>query len=210
MATWARSLQMLSVAPPEGGESNQYVMDVTQQVTIMNFTENQQGSAILEKLHNQRKEGRFCDVRFHVQGSESVAHRNVLAACSPYFDALLKINKSGTEHITIECKDHGVFEVLLDYIYTGSIIVNRNNVEELIRLSNRFMIPKLKGYCCAYLERSMNVTNCFMTKDVAQKTGLSSFAKTAEAFIMANIMDVIQQEELLQFSYKKIIGLRLQ
>ena len=180
-------------------------MDLTNPVTTMNFTENQQGNTILEKLHYQRKLGQFCDVTFHIRNELICAHRNVMAACSPFFDTLLKQSHLVSEQVSLDCKDKVVFEILLEYIYTGSIVVDRGTVEELICLSNRFMMPKLKNYCCEYLERNMTIANCFMTKDVAQKTGLVLFAKTVESFIMANIMDVIQQEELLAFSDKKIM-----
>lgn len=59
----------------------------------MTFTENQQGNAVLEKLRQQRETGRFCDVVLVVQDKQYPAHRNILAACSPYFDSILKKHK---------------------------------------------------------------------------------------------------------------------
>ena len=167
--------------------------------TAMNFTENQQANAILDKIRMQKDKGRFCDVIFHLKDQEYLAHRNVLAACSPYFDSMLKMNKVAKEHMTINCTDHKVFEMLLDYVYTGKIIIDLNIVAELLKLSNQFMISKLKAYCSEYLERNLYPGNCFWTKELAERCGLQTLGKTAEAYMLANIIEVIEQNEVLEF-----------
>lgn len=67
----------------------------------MTFTENQHGTAVLEKLRSQRELVRCCDVILHVGGKQFQAHRCVLAACSPYFDSIFKgrlVRGSKTAH----------------------------------------------------------------------------------------------------------------
>ena len=167
--------------------------------TAMNFTENQQANVILDKIRIQKDKGRFCDVIFHLKDQEFLAHRNVLAACSPYFDSMLKMNKVAKEHMTINCTDHKVFEMLLQYVYTGKIIIDLNIVAELLRLSNQFMITKLKAYCSEYLERNLFPGNCFWTKELAERCGLQTLGKTAEAYMLANIIEVVEQNEVLEF-----------
>ena len=167
--------------------------------TAMNFTENQQANAILDKIRMQKDKGRFCDVIFHLKDQEYLAHRNVLAACSPYFDSMLKMNKVAKEHMTINCADNKVFEMVLDYVYTGKVIIDLDVVAELLKLSNQFMIAKLKAYCSEYLERNLFPGNCFWTKELAERCGLQMLGKTAEAYMLANIVDVIEQNEVLEF-----------
>ena len=181
-------------------------MDLNESTTAMNFTENQHGAAILEKLRSQKDNSRFCDVVFHLQDTQYHAHRNILAACSPYFESMLKM-KDGKEHMSVNCNQHHVFDILLTYVYTGKVVIDEDNIHELLQLANQFMISKLKGYCSEYLERSMHVGSVFRIKEMAEKCGLPQLAKTADAFIFANLMEIIEQEEILVFSSAKLDNL---
>ncbi|CAB4054823.1 unnamed protein product [Lepeophtheirus salmonis] len=114
-----------------------------------------------EKLRIQREQGRFCDVTLSIQGRTFPAHRCVLASCSPWFDTNLKVYKTTKETVEVtQCKNYEIFHQLLTYCYTGQIIVDKNNVPELLHLSNYYAIFKLKSYCSEYLERNLNSRNC--------------------------------------------------
>ena len=102
-------------------------MDLSYSNTSMNFTENQQGSAILDKLRHQKDVNRFCDAVFSVNNKEYTAHRCVLAACSPYFETMLiKSDSSPNETISVKCENNSVFEILLNYVYTGKVVIDGN------------------------------------------------------------------------------------
>lgn len=166
----------------------------------MNFTENQHGNVILEKLRMQKDSGRFCDVTLYVEGKQFRAHRNVLASCSPYFNSILKMQRIVKEHLTITCKSSEVFQCLLNYMYTGSVVIDKDNVCELVRLSNHFLVPKLKNYCSEYLERYLEVSNCVSVKEMAEKYTMPTLLKCCSNFIKSNIEEVMKQTELLESS----------
>ena len=106
------------------------------------------------KLKLQQEQCRFTDLILIVQGRDLPAHRCVLAACSPWFDARLKVHKSTRECLEIDqCKDYKIFHALLEYCYTGSIVLDMHNVSELLNLSSLFQMDKLKSYCCEYLNQ---------------------------------------------------------
>ncbi|XP_015914212.2 zinc finger protein 37 [Parasteatoda tepidariorum] len=165
---------------------------------VMNFTESQQACNILEKLWSQRESGRFCDVVLHVQGQKFCAHRNVLAACSPYFDSVLKKHKTEKEQLTLTCQNMDAFLLLLNYMYTGVIIIDLSNVSELLRLSNHFLINKLKNFCAEYLIKYLDYSNCFLIKELAEKYSLPILHRSADNFIRSNIAELFDKNELLE------------
>lgn len=172
--------------------------------TAMNFTENQQACIVLEKLWSQREAGRFCDVVLHVQGQKFQAHRNVLAACSPYFDSVLKTHKVIKEQLTVTCQNLDAFQLLLNYMYTGAVVIDKNNVFELLRLANHFLVTKLKNYCAEYLDRYLDPSNCLTVKDMADKYNLPVLQKNAALFIQNHIVEVFEQNEILDLPFIKL------
>ena len=100
-----------------------------------------------------------------------------------------------------------IFDILLNYVYTGKVVLDDMNVQELLQLSNQFMISKLKGYCSEYLERSMHMRNIFRIKDIADKCGLPQLAKTADAYIYANLIEIVNHQEILHFSSSRLDNL---
>ncbi|KDR16311.1 myoneurin-like [Zootermopsis nevadensis] len=170
----------------------------------MNFTENQHGNVVLEKLKAQREQGRFCDVTLYVEGKQFRAHRNVLASCSPYFDSILKMHRTVKERLTVTCQNSDIFHCLLNYMYTGSIIIDKNNVTELLRLANHFIVTKLKSYCAEYLDRYLDITNCLSVKEMAEKYNMPALSKAATLFVQVHLNKVILQDEILTCSLPKI------
>ncbi|XP_071546128.1 uncharacterized protein [Panulirus ornatus] len=170
----------------------------------MTFTENQHGTAVLEKLRSQRERVRCCDVILHVAGKQFQAHRCVLAACSPYFDSIFKASKTVKEQLNITSQDPEVFRCLLAYMYTGTVVVDKTNVAELLRLANKLLIAKLKEHCAEYLERYLDATNCLTVRDMATKFNLEALEKTTGTFIQAHLSGIIEGEEVLELSHTRL------
>ncbi|XP_066950324.1 uncharacterized protein [Macrobrachium rosenbergii] len=170
----------------------------------MTFTENQHGTNVLEKLRSQRELVRCCDVILHVAGLQFQAHRCVLAACSPYFDSIFKAGKTVKEQLTISSQDPEVFRCLLAYMYTGTVVVDKTNVAELLRLANKLLIAKLKEHCEEYLERYLDTANCLTVRDMATKFNLVALEKTTGTFIQSHLTEVIEGEEILDLSYSRL------
>ncbi|XP_063603895.1 uncharacterized protein LOC134779658 [Penaeus indicus] len=170
----------------------------------MTFTENQHGTAVLEKLRSQRELVRCCDVILHVASKQFQAHRCVLAACSPYFDSIFKASKTVKEQLNISSQDPEVFQCLLTYMYTGTVVVDKTNVAELLRLANKLLIAKLKEHCAEYLDRYLDAANCLTVRDMATKFNLESLEKTTGGFISSNLSDIIEGEEVLELSHTQL------
>jgi hypothetical protein len=60
-----------------------------------------------------------------------VCHKNVLAASSPYFYAMLTgdMSEAKADTITLQELDPKALAMLIDYMYTSEIRVNEENVQ---------------------------------------------------------------------------------
>jgi len=73
----------------------------------------------------------LCDIRFETDdGTIIFGHKNVLMVASPYFRSMFSnFDESDKELVKIREFDSTVLQLLVDYIYTGEIIVTRENVQ---------------------------------------------------------------------------------
>ena len=90
----------------------------------------------------------FTDVDFHVAGQVFSAHKAVLAARSPVFQAMFQNDmvESRTNQATIQDIDAPVFESLLFFIYTGKLD-SESNHEELFLAADKYQVDTLKQLC---------------------------------------------------------------
>lgn len=79
---------------------------------------------ILAQINKMRCGQHFCDVQLQVGDEEFKVHRLVLAASSPYFAALFAggMKESSKDAVQILGVDADIFQILLDFIYTGRLI----------------------------------------------------------------------------------------
>lgn len=181
----------------------------------MNFTDNQHGPLLLYHLQRQRAMAAYCDVRLTVDGRHYGAHRCVLAAASEFFAQLFAAAASSSssspcarshEQVTIRCGDGeagsqaDVFALVLEYIYTGSVVVDRHSVSELVRLANHLAVPKLKAHCAEYLARYLHADNCLAVLDTAGKYRLTELERAALVFASQNAEAVLSGRHALQLS----------
>ncbi|EGT42972.1 CBN-EOR-1 protein [Caenorhabditis brenneri] len=163
---------------------------------------------IFERLQYQRSTGRFCDVEIIVQAKCFAAHRNILAAHSPYFDAIFKYCKITKEQLTINSKYPQVFELFLNYMYSGSVIIDRSSVSELLRFANNFLIVKLKNYCAEYLDRYMDAANCLSIRSLAQRYNLPGVIKSATDYFDSNLNRcLLESRDIIGYTYTQLTRL---
>lgn len=170
----------------------------------MNFTENQHGNIILEKLRMQRECGKFCDVILYVENEKFHVHRNVLSSFSPYFESIFQSQKTIKEKFNITCQSADIFQCFINYMYCGTIVIDKNNVAEMFKLAHRLEVAKLKLYCAEYLERYLDLNNCLAVKDMADQYNMPLLSKLTTGFIQSHINEILNHSEILELDVDKL------
>uniref|UniRef100_A0A3B5L2J1 Zinc finger and BTB domain containing 8B n=1 Tax=Xiphophorus couchianus TaxID=32473 RepID=A0A3B5L2J1_9TELE len=113
---------------------------------------------LLFELNEQRKRDFFCDCSILVEGRVFKAHRNVLFAGSGYFRALLD---SGQRYSTasLDIVTADAFSVILDFLYSGRLALNSNNVIEVMSAASYLQMTELVNFCKEYIHSSLEICN---------------------------------------------------
>lgn len=166
----------------------------------MTFISEDVSSNLLQRLYEQKKSSRFCDITLYVNNKLIKAHRNVLACASPYFDSILKQHKIVREQLTVTCLDVDIFNAIINYMYTGQLVVEHNTVEELLRLADHFIMTKVIEYCIEFLGTKLSLDNCLFTYYLTHRFKLRQLGNLVENWIVTHINEVCDGTEILTLS----------
>lgn len=180
-------------------------------VSIMASSERQiftdsHAKSILTTMNNLRKSGMLCDVMLKVEGQDFPVHRIVLAACSDYFCAMFTNEMCEAKKSIVELLDipASVIEVLLDFVYTETVNVSVENVQELLPAACLLQLNGVKQACSEFLEKQLDPSNCLGIRIFAENHSCETLQQAAELFTFKYFEDVIRHEEFRSLSLKDV------
>lgn len=122
------------------------------------------------------KVGKGADVKFYVGGQTFHAHRCVVAARSPVFDAELfgPMKEKVEQCIKIEDMEPSIFEALLHFIYTDSlpdsgVLGNTMAMQHLLVAADRYGLDRLRLMCEQKLCEGIDVGTVATTLALAEQ-----------------------------------------
>ncbi|KAK5854282.1 hypothetical protein PBY51_015366 [Eleginops maclovinus] len=109
-----------------------------------------------------RREGTLCDAVIRVDGVSFKIHRIVLCNSSMFFRELFCSLSPPSEHQVFSFSQVSpiIMSLILDFIYTGSVLVTEENVLELLAGAECFSVQGAVNACCHFLEQRLNIKNC--------------------------------------------------
>jgi len=160
------------------------------------------------KLNDMRKNSFLCDVILVTNGNEFPAHKNVLASCSPYFQAMFTCFEESKQHrIILKDIDPKALELLLEYIYTSKIQITEDNVQTLLPAANLLQLTDVKDASCEFLLTQLYPTNCLGIRAFADLHCCVDLMNLADKYIAQHFCDVVDGEEFLTLTYQDVIRL---
>ena len=119
--------------------------------------------ATMQALNEQRKDNSLYDVNIIVKGQNIKAHRCVLVAGSEYFKSLFcgPMKQDVSEVCLSEVTDDVDSAcAVIDFLYTGKIIIDDVNLEGVLKLSSFLLVTILREMCVEYMKTKLNLDRC--------------------------------------------------
>lgn len=167
---------------------------------------NSHAKSILNAMNALRKSNTLCDITLRVENTDFPVHRIVLAACSDYFCAMFtsELSEKGKSFVDIQGLTASTMEILLDFVYTETVLVTVENVQELLPAACLLQLKGVKRACCDFLDSQLDPTNCLGIRDFAETHNCLDLMQAAELFSQKHFPEVVQHEEFMLFSQNEV------
>ncbi|PAA91668.1 hypothetical protein BOX15_Mlig021367g3, partial [Macrostomum lignano] len=141
----------------------------------------------------------FADVDISVGQVNFAAHKNILAMSSPFFMAMFShsLRESVSNQVTLSDMEPATFELVLSYIYTGSVNLSLDSVQCLLSAANLLQLPSLKAACAEYMRRHVTKANCLPVYFFARLHDCHALAQLARTVIGSSFQEICSQDEFL-------------
>ncbi|XP_027115643.1 ARM REPEAT PROTEIN INTERACTING WITH ABF2 [Coffea eugenioides] len=128
------------------------------------------------------------DVTFLIEGKRFYAHRICLLASSDAFRAMFDggYRERDAKDIEIPNIRWDVFELMMRYIYTGSVNVNLDVAQDLLRAADQYLLEGLKRLCEYSIAQDISVENVSLMFELSEAFNAMSLQHACILFILEN------------------------
>ncbi|KAH9281829.1 Kelch-like protein 3 [Echinococcus granulosus] len=174
------------------------------------FRGEDQMQRVFRNLNEMRRQNLLCDVVLKAGSVEVPAHKNVLAASSPYFRAMFTgdMTESRAHTVTIGNIDGTALGLLVDFIYTAEVLITEETVQCLLPAANLLQLTSVREACCEFLQCQLHPTNCIGIQRFADMHDCSELLQVSRRFTEQHCGEVLEHgEEFLSLSKEQLISL---
>ncbi|XP_023225750.1 kelch-like protein diablo isoform X1 [Centruroides sculpturatus] len=161
---------------------------------------------------------KMTDIDIEVEKHSYPAHKSVLTCYSPYFrKILMESEKQSLKNIKLKSITAEAFGILLNYMYTGELDINCQNLTDVYQASKTLEIHEVSEHCNKILTNpENNVNNLLSIYVTAKKLGLrqtwqralKAMARKFEEVIECKDFVVLNVEQICEFLSVDVIGAR--
>lgn len=149
------------------------------------------------------------DCTLEICGREFPVHKSFLAACSPYFLALFTsdMRERSSTLIKIGGVSPRTFQLVLDFLYSGRISLDENNVTEIYPAAKLFQLDLLQRVCSDYFINQLCTSNCIGVWKYARTYNDPFLERSAWSYLMAHFTELVKCEEFLSLESQDLCKL---
>ncbi|KRT81641.1 BTB And C-terminal Kelch domain containing protein [Oryctes borbonicus] len=162
---------------------------------------------VLGNLNQLRQNSRFCDVEI-VAGDKIIkAHKAVLAASSNYFQAMFTggLCEKDQNSVELHAISSHILEILINFIYSGEVCINQNNVQELIVAADMLELHEVVLGCSNFLIKELHPINAVGIFRFAEAHNCTELMTASYEFILNHFPQVCAEDEIYELPKDQII-----
>jgi len=178
---------------------------------------------LLASLQELRCEEQLCDLELYssVDSQPILANKNIVAAATPYFQAMFTSGLMESEarqyrgqdmrkcrqKLVLQGLDHSTLEALVDFMYTGAIKLDQQSVQETLVAADMIQLKEVVDICSSFLKTELHESNAIGIWRFAEGHNLVALRDFALSFIYNNFFAVTGQEEFRESKIELVCDL---
>ena len=161
---------------------------------------------VLKGLDELRDRKLLCDVHLVAEGATFPAHRVVLAAASPYFQAMFTggFKENQMNEITLNDTSSKGLDCVMVAIYTGELSLSEEKVCDILPLASQLQLNQIVQHCERFLSRNITTQTCLAFLSVAEKYDLQEAVNKCNKFVPENFEIISQLTEFENLSKEQL------
>ena len=159
--------------------------------------QNKRTAKFLQYVNQARIDGHFNDVVIKAGNECFSANKLVLSCFSSFFEKMFLAEMKERYQDTVEIKefDDKAITLLLEYIYTGDITVDSENVMKLLSAANYLQLQEVVDDCFDFLKNSISIENWSTIFSALQFYQNDLLMKQIHKFVWTNLLQVIETND---------------
>ena len=157
----------------------------------------------LDELRNKKL---LCDVHLVAEGAKFPAHRVVLAAASPYFQAMFTggFKENQMSEITLNDMSYQGLNCVLNAIYIGELLLSEENVCDVLPVASLLQLNEIVEHCGRFLAKNVSARNCLFFLSVAEKYDLQEVVDQCNRFVLENFKAISKLMDFKKLSTEQL------
>lgn len=156
-------------------------------------------TSLLSTLNQLRQDKTFCDVILKVGSNEIHAHRSVLAAGCPYFRSLFlgQFTEATMKEINLSEVTGNIdaLEIILNFIYSGEVEINMENLGVIVKLSSFFLLENLRELSADFMKKNLCLKTCLKFYLYSAEHGITEVEVDSQLMMKSRFHDFLIFEE---------------
>ena len=171
-------------------------------------------SSLLNSFKKMSENRELCDVILTVGIKQFHVHKVILAASSPYFQAMFTsaLQESAQKEINLKGSNAETVETLINCVYESTLTITVENATSVLALAAQWQMEKVVEVCGNFLLKHLDIENCLEMLFFADVHGCDVLKKAATDVSIIDFSGVCQTEafvnapveillELLKFDF---------
>ncbi|XP_070591897.1 kelch-like protein 6 [Erythrolamprus reginae] len=182
--------------------NNSQEIDIRVKLTPLGYYVTQ---GLMQLSHTQQ----LCDAILVAEGKHFPCHRALLASFSPYFRAMFTrpFRECWERQVVFEDMASSILQIILDYLYTGRLLLTPEIAQDLFTAANRLVILPLQDIIGRFLADSISMDSCLEIYALAYAHNHHTLLRVASRHITLNFEPLSEHESFPGLDLSTLISI---